>query len=179
MSRIYRHLRQSARKRAGFTLVEILIVVVILGILAAISLSAFTNMSSKARATILAENIRTMRIQIHIFYDQHLCIPPGRPWGDPTGAATEARFVEHMTLVSRADSATAAPGTAGYPYGPYFMQIPANPISGHNTVQIIPDGAAMPAAGDDSHGYVYQASTRIFRADSSGSDEDGNLFYDY
>ena len=174
-----RHPGRSAPKGAGFTLVEILIVVVILGILGAIALSAFSDMSSKARATMLAENIRTMRTQIFLFDAQHFCVPPGYPGCDPTQAPTEADFVVHMTQLSKADGTTAPLGTPGFPFGPYFLEIPDNPTSGKNTVQIVPDGAAFPGAGDDSHGYVYQPSTRMFRADSSGSDEDGVLFFDY
>ena len=53
-------------KRA-FTLVEILIVVVILGILAAIVLPKFSNASAIARASMLADDLRVIRMQVQVY----------------------------------------------------------------------------------------------------------------
>lgn len=54
-------LRTRARIRAGFTLVEILIVVVILGILAAIVIPAFANATEDTRKTAFAQELRIFR----------------------------------------------------------------------------------------------------------------------
>ena len=51
-------------KRSGFTLVEILIVVIILGILAAIVIPQFTNASSSARTSSIQSLLQTVRSQI-------------------------------------------------------------------------------------------------------------------
>ena len=48
-------------RRAGFTLVEILIVVIILGILAAIVIPQFTNASQDARESSLLSQLQTLR----------------------------------------------------------------------------------------------------------------------
>src|SRR3954464_13460483 len=57
--------------RRGFTLVEILIVVIILGILAAIVIPQFSNASSDARLTNLRTTLANVRNQIEIFKTQH------------------------------------------------------------------------------------------------------------
>src|SRR5256885_1739083 len=62
--------RSYARK--GFTLVEILIVVIILGILAAIVIPQFTNASQDARKNSLTSQLQTMRSQIELYKLQHL-----------------------------------------------------------------------------------------------------------
>src|ERR1700753_1464663 len=62
--------------RRGFTLVEILIVVIILGILAAIVIPQFTNASNDARNNSVASTLQTARSQIELFKIQHGDTPP-------------------------------------------------------------------------------------------------------
>ncbi|MHC4294012.1 MAG: type II secretion system protein [Planctomycetota bacterium] len=179
MNHNIRQSKQTARQRAGFTLVEILIVVVILAILAAVIIPQFTNASELARAATLAENLRSLRTQIYLFYAEHNCVGPGYPDGDTTMAPTEAAFIAHMTLSSNAEGATAPPFTPGFEYGPYFIAMPPNPLNDKSSIEIIPDGGAFPLVPDNSHGYLYQASTRTIRADNLGSDENGRMYFDY
>src|ERR1051325_12249949 len=57
--------------KSGFTLVEILIVVIILGILAAIVIPQFTNASTDARKSNLTSQLQTLRSQIALYKLQH------------------------------------------------------------------------------------------------------------
>src|SRR5205807_394034 len=63
-------------RKSGFTLVEILIVVIILGILAAIVIPQFTNASTDARRASLVSQLQTLRSQIQLFKLQHNDILP-------------------------------------------------------------------------------------------------------
>lgn len=67
--------RQPNRRRA-FTLVEILIVVVILGILAAIVIPQFTNASEEASSASLKSQLQTVRSQIELFRVKNLGVLP-------------------------------------------------------------------------------------------------------
>jgi len=58
-------------RKSGFTLVEILIVVIILGILAAIVIPQFTNASQDARRSSLQSTVQTLRSQISLYKLQH------------------------------------------------------------------------------------------------------------
>jgi prepilin-type N-terminal cleavage/methylation domain-containing protein len=74
------------RKRieAGFTLVEILIVVVILGILAAIVVPQFTNASNEAIKGALESQLQTINSQVELFRVRNAGAYPdfSSGWGD-------------------------------------------------------------------------------------------------
>ena len=108
-----------ARKATqGFTLVEILIVVVILGILAAIVIPQFTSASEDAKASSLQSQLQTIRSQLEIYQVQHNGGYPdllANGWDQMTGT-------------------TNAEGNAGDDYGPYLQQPPRNSFTGSSTV---------------------------------------------
>jgi len=167
------------RRVRAFTLVEILIVVVLLGVLAAIVIPALAGGASSARQTTLAMNLNLLRRFIPVYASQHLEVPPGYPNGDLSAAPTEAAFVAQGTLSSNRDGQTAPRGTPGYPCGPYLSNIPPNPFNKLATVQVLGNNDAFPAVADDSHGWVYKPITGEIRADSTGTDPSGQSYYDY
>ena len=59
------------KARKGFTLVEILIVVVILGILAAIVIPQFTDASTQSKLSSCRTTLQSMRSQIELYKIQH------------------------------------------------------------------------------------------------------------
>ena len=163
--------------KGGFTLIEMLVIVILLGILAAVTMPMFANASDSARASMLADNLRAWRMQITVFWAEHRDIAPGYTAGgsDPT----EALFLNHMILSSKETLETASPGTSGFDFGPYMQMIPVNPVNRKSTVQIIPDGQAFPTEPDDSHGWIYKPQTLTLRADTAGQDELGRKFFEY
>ncbi len=62
---------QRSRTKKAFTLVEILIVVVILGILAAIVVPQFTNAANDARGGNLSSQLKTLQNQIELYAAQN------------------------------------------------------------------------------------------------------------
>lgn len=79
------------RIRKGFTLVEILIVVVILGILAAIVVPQFTNATQDAQAGNLKAQLKSLQNQIELFNARNNGSYPDfgtDGWGSTTVAAS-------------------------------------------------------------------------------------------
>src|SRR2546423_13830091 len=98
---LYRRLDMTRNRKSGFTLVEILIVVIILGILAAIVIPQFTNASQDARKSSLTSQLQTMRSQIELYKLQHV---PTLPAGLTTaGTIASATAWKELSLATDLD----------------------------------------------------------------------------
>jgi prepilin-type N-terminal cleavage/methylation domain-containing protein len=133
------------KRRAGFTLVEVLIVVVIMAVLAATIIPQFTDSSKDARTSTVKFNLHTLRSQIEMYKSQH------------DGKAPAAGLAE-LTLKTNYKGTTA---TSDGPlvYGPYIQKIPENPLTGSNTVKTV---SASPAVAGDvttTDGWLYHPAT--------------------
>lgn len=113
------------RGRRAFTLIEILIVVVILGILAAIVIPQFTDASQDAQLSSIQSQLQTVRSQIELYNVQNVVYPDfsgADPWvdlttnnylqGDPRNAlrANATGVVEGAALPGAASGGGAADG---------------------------------------------------------------------
>ncbi|MEJ5259440.1 MAG: prepilin-type N-terminal cleavage/methylation domain-containing protein [Anaerohalosphaeraceae bacterium] len=121
------------KAKKGFTLVEILIVVVILGILAAIVIPQFSQASTEAKLNSCRSSLQSLRSQIELYKIQHNDQPPAL-----------ASFAAQMTGKTNPD------GTAGGTLGPYLQKVPRNPWNNSETL------AATDASGV---GWVYDEAT--------------------
>jgi general secretion pathway protein G len=156
--------KHTTNRRSGFTLVEVLIVVVILGILAAIVLPQFASSSEDAKESALIQNLQTVRSQIELYRLQHNSTLPA------AGTTLEATFLDALLLSSDADGTTGAIGTK--PFGPYFIgQFPPNPFSGKKGVKVV-NADPLPAA-DDATGWIYSSKTGRIKANLTGLAGDG------
>ncbi len=154
----------------GCTLVEILIVVVILGILAAIVIPQFTSASTEAKESALQSDLQAMRSQIELYKIHHNDLLPGEEGTGPldiTSAATTASF--DAALISKTNVLGAVGTTAAHRFGPYMRRVPDNPfcsLSPANTVEV--DGTA----GADDFGWHLTTPAGVdrglFQADDDG-----------
>lgn len=144
---------KSTYATAGFTLVEILIVVVILGILAAMVIPQFTAAGDKAQENAVKMDLHRVRQQIEIYRVHHNDTPP-----------TLATFAEEMTMATDKDGNVAAVGTDGYPLGPYLGHMPINSYTNTDDVADIDAAAGASAwAYDETDGTFIANSTEEHR----------------
>ncbi len=124
------------RAKRGFTLVEILIVVVILGILAAIVVPQFTQASTEAKMNSVCSNLQSLRSQIELYKVQHNDTPP-------TMGAAGATFIAQMTETTTIAGVASGSKTrdATHVYGPYLERVPENPFNNLNTLSATGAGA--------------------------------------
>ena|SRR5687768_16393950 len=165
---------QPAWGRAGFTIIEILIVVVILGIVAALVLPQFSNASNLARENTLKDDLRFLRTQLLVFKAQHRDVPPGYPAGNTNAQPTEAAFLEQMTRPTNERCQVGPSSGPAYPHGPYFQKMPPNPLNGKSQTLVITNGQPMPTTyRGPAYGWVYKPETQEIIANSDQVDRHG------
>lgn len=111
-----------AASRKGFTLIEILIVVIILGILAAIVIPQFTSASEDAKQSSVASMIQSVRGQLELYKLNH---------GD-----------SYPAITSGWNQLTSQTVFGGQTYGPYMQSAPINPFNQNGTVGTAATGTA-------------------------------------
>ncbi len=138
------------KNRSGFTLVEVLIVVVIMAVLAATIIPQFSDTTSDAKANTAVFNLQTMRSQIETFKAQH--------------GGTAPLLLVDLTKKTDKTGAVSASGA----YGPYLQAVPEETVTGKtNEVAVISNpitSGDVTAAG----GWLYNKTTgevRINHAD--------------
>ncbi|RMF93904.1 MAG: type II secretion system protein [Planctomycetota bacterium] len=124
------------KHRNAFTLIEVLIVVVIMAILAAVIIPQFTASTDDAKESSTAFNAHVLRSQLELYKIHHGSYPAD---------------LNMLTIATDKD------GNPGGQYGPYIDQIPVEPTTGSNGVNTAASKPAAPVAGDV--GWVYIPTT--------------------
>ena len=121
---------------SGFTLVELLIVVIILSILAAVIIPQLRGSTENARLSSLDTNLAAVRSALEIYYLQHGNVYPGNIANDTTGITTAAHasasdaFNKQMSKYSDVNGNTSDVYDATtFKFGPYMKKgLPPNPL---------------------------------------------------
>jgi len=158
-------MHSSMRRPSGFTFIEAMIVVAILGLLAAVAIPQFTSNKEEGQAASMASNLAMLRSAIDRYWTQHDDFP------GPTVPEFETQ------LLGKTDKAGNVGNGDESSYGPYLggETIPTNPISDSADVKIVD---AMPHAADDTSAWVYCKLTGEIRSNATGKTLDGVAYFD-
>ena len=175
--------RGTAILQRGFTLVELLIVVIILAILAAIVVPQFAVSTDEAKVSSLDSTLVNMRGAIDLYYRQHGKYPsaatavPAAGCGTGTkgaGAAdSDTAFREQLSMYTNAAGGACSIGdTTDFKYGPYLKKgtLPNNPISDKNALVVVTTGnltLAGAGTGATAGGWRFDNKAGKFIADDT------------
>ena len=159
-----------ARRKRAFTLVELLVVIIIIGILAAVAIPQFGDSSADAKVSALKENLRTLRTAIEKYHIQHTAVYPGiiathraTAAGAPAAhASTAEAFGKQVTAYSDGLGNTCDEKSANFPYGPYIKNripdnsLPAATATGDpDVVNVVTDTTPLTVDGTPTTGWKY------------------------
>jgi general secretion pathway protein G len=135
--------RRPTTRRAAFTLVEVMIVVVIMSIVVGAVIPQFTDSAKEARISGALMNVSLMRKQLELYKQHHNGSYPAR-LGD---------------LALRTDAAGNVGTSSAHVYGPYIREVPINPFTSSAKVTPAASNPPSTASGAVDAGWFYHAAS--------------------
>jgi general secretion pathway protein G len=131
----------------GFTLIEVLIVVVIMAVLAATIIPQFTSSTTDAKKSARDFNAHSLQAQIELYRIDH----------NGTYPAIISADLPQLTSATNLAGDRVAQPDATHPFGPYVLgsQLPKNSFNG--SAAVVAGAGAGP--GSDTAGWQYNATT--------------------
>ena len=173
----FKNERAALKNQTGFTLIEMLIVVIVLGILAMIIIPQITVSTEDAKLATLQTNLNTMRSAIELYYHQHNQTYPGAIDNtDGAGATTTVgeaatAFIAQLTTYTQASGFAGVTKTGDFIYGPYIKMatLPKNPFTEtvDLTCNITEDDITVRTADTGTKAWKFYVKTGIFIANDS------------
>jgi prepilin-type N-terminal cleavage/methylation domain-containing protein len=172
---------EESRSPGGFSLLEVIIVVVIIGIIAAIAIPRISSSTERTREASLLGNLAVMRRAIDAYAAEHNQVNPGINGDGLGGAALSGEaFVRQLTMYTALDGRASTTGDQEYRLGPYLRHVPELPVGdnqGSATVAV-DTGNSPPLVKTGTDGWVYNPNTGEIIANTDDANMEGTRAYD-
>ena len=147
------------RTARGFSLVELVIVVVIVGLLAAIAIPRFSRGAAGATDSALAGDLAVLRNAIEMYAAEH-------NGNFPEAATFSAQLTQYTNLTG---GTSATKNAATHPYGPYLHAVPALKDGNYagNSGVVAQSGTPSAESTTAGAGWLYDATTGQIWANES------------
>lgn len=171
-------LKQKFKDQSGFTLMEILIVVILMGILAMVVIPQISVSSEDTKAATLQSNLTQVRNLLEIYYAQHAETYPGEiehTTGSGAPADGAISFVAQLAQYTDSTGKASTTDRTNFKLGPYIKSttLPPNPFNNKSSVKIdntvVDITARTYTAGDETDGYKFFVNTGILIACDGGT----------
>ncbi|MBN2211276.1 MAG: prepilin-type N-terminal cleavage/methylation domain-containing protein [Sedimentisphaerales bacterium] len=171
--------------RKGFSLVELVIVIVILGVIAAIAIPRISSGSKNAGEAALRANLQSLRNAIDWYYGEHNNVFPGHNDDGGSGPDSEGSFKNQLLQYSDSAGAASTTKDAAHPFGPYlrasFPKQTVGAKAGNDGVHVVTDATALVPELAQNAGWIYSTATGqiIPNVDANATGADGVKFVNY
>jgi len=169
------------RSRRGFSLVELVIVIVIIGVIAAIAVPRIASGGRGATEAALVADLKILRHAIELYAAEHDGMFPGAATdGDGNGAKTAGATVSQLTRYSSQTGLVSDTFDATFRFGSYLLKIPpisVGPNEGDDSV-VIDGGNSPPLVTGGPEGWVYNPNTGQIVANTDAANAAGLRTYD-
>jgi len=169
-------MRCGKNQRSGFSLVELVVVIIIIGILAAIATQKFGRAASAARETTFQTNFSKFKNAIEAYALNHNGTYPG-----PTAADVANQLTQYSSIAGAVQTSK----DSTHRFGPYLDKIPLCTVgenAGKDTADdILIDSTNSPPTPNTSggEGWVYNPTTGELLPNTEETDDAGVPFTDY
>jgi general secretion pathway protein G len=172
-------------KKNAFSIIELIVVVVVLGVLAALAIPRLSQGAVNQSESDLRAGLAVLRTAIEMYHDDHEAYPAQRSAGTVGAeAGTTAALLRQLTqYTNAAGHARATPGDA-FSYGPYLRNgVPPSPVSTGQSSALVHliAGQAKPAFDSTTLGtsWIYNYETGYIAANSDDQDALGRRYDSY
>jgi len=169
----------------AFSLIELVVVVVILGVLAAMAIPQLSQGATNTAESELKTDLAVLRTAIELYYQDHGAYPGQKTAGTlAAGAGTAAAFIRQLTQYSDAEGRVSATFSETFCYGPYLRHgippCPVSPAGPRAGIHLI-GGPAVPGYTPTARetGWIYNYQTGYIAANSNSTDLDGVCYDAY
>jgi len=167
------------RSTHGLTLVEVILVLTVISILAAVAVPKFLNTSAEARAATRDASLVMLRKAVDRYYHEHGHYPGARRHTDGAAVADSAEaaqaFTHQLTRYSTTAGVTSNDAGSAFRHGPYLKDgIPVNPYNGERDVTCditTADIMSLTTDAADRTGWKFYVRTGIVLANDRTSSD--------